>query len=121
MRYARPRIFCLAAARDAWVYARTLTLLLPQPPPLGLLAACSSLGLPHGRRTSSVPGRRPPRRCCSVFLLFSPVGTVLIGIGRVLILHPVTFNLEQLAVAPLLAEAGGPCRARDVVRLCVCP
>jgi hypothetical protein len=72
-------VFFLAATPD--VYARTLMLLLPQPPPLGLLAACSSLGLPHGRRTTSVPGRRPPRRCCYVFLLFSPVGTVLIGIA----------------------------------------
>ena len=79
MRYAHPRIFCfVAAARDA-VYARAPTLLLPQPPPLGPLAAYSFLGLPHVRRTTF--DARPPTATALLLLLslVSPVGTLLIG------------------------------------------
>ena len=54
-------LFCRRARHLA--YGRAPTPLLPQPPPLRPLAAYSSLGLPHGRRTSKT-GRRPGRRCC---------------------------------------------------------
>ena len=78
---ARPRIYLPCGRVRRLVYARALTLLLPQPPPLGPLAAYSLLGLSLVRRTTV--DARPPTATALLLLLFifSPVGTILVGIA----------------------------------------
>ena len=75
-----PVIFCYAATRDAWAMHARPRFLLPQPPPLGPLAAYSSPRF--AACTQDDVGARPSAGTALLLLsLCSLVGTVLIGIA----------------------------------------